>query len=84
MKDSCGLESLKEVIESTNRLITALRPYIQVHVNLREASPSPQNPPPKKFSIQSKLAKKKLTKMSESEDSSSTNEEDNCLTLGQS
>ena len=41
IKDSCGLESFKVTIEGSNNFITTLRPYIQVHVTLREASPSP-------------------------------------------
>ena len=70
IKESCGPESFKKTIESTNNLITTLRPYIQGHVNLRETSPSPQKPPPKKVAIHSRPAKKKVTKMSKSENSS--------------
>ena len=76
VKESCGLESFKFVIETTDNLITTLRPYIQGHVNLREASPSPQKPAPKKVSGQSRQARKNVTKMSESEDSRTTDEED--------
>ena len=41
VKDSCGLESFKVPIEGSNNFITTLRPYIEGHVTLREASPSP-------------------------------------------
>ena len=42
VKESRGLKSFKFAIETTDNLITTVRPYIQGHVNLREASPSPQ------------------------------------------
>ena len=51
-------------------------------MNLREASPSPQKALPKKLVIHSRPTKEKVTKMSESEDSSSTDEEYNHLTRG--
>ena len=77
VKESRGLKSFKFAIETTDNLITTVRPYIQGHVNLREASPTPHKPAPKKVVSQSRLVKKKVTKMSELEDSSSTDEEDN-------
>ena len=43
VKESRGPESFKFAIETTDNLITTLQPYIQGHVNLREASPSPKN-----------------------------------------
>ena len=76
VKESCGLESIKFALETTDNLTTTLWPYIQGHVNLREASPSPQKPAPKKVSGQSRQARKNVTKMSESEDSRTTDEED--------
>ena len=76
VKESRGLKSFKFAIETTDNLITTVRPYIQGHVNLREASPSPQKPAPKKVSGQSRQARKNVTKMSESEDSRTTDEED--------
>ena len=82
VKESRGLKSFKFAIETTDNLITTVRPYIQGHVNLREASPTPHKPAPKKVVSQSRLVKKKVTKMSELEDSSSTDEEDNHSTSG--
>ena len=49
---------------------------------MREASPSPPKQAPRKVASQSRARKKKVTKMSESEDSSSTEEEDNRSTPG--
>ena len=82
VKESCGPASFRFSIESTDNLITTLRPYIQGHVNLRETSPSPQKPASRKVVSQSRPPKKKVTKMSESEDSSSRNEEDHRSTPG--
>ena len=72
----------KFTIETTDNLIATLRPYIQGHVNLREASPSQQITTPKKIVSQSRSARKKVKKMSESEDSISIDEEDNHSTPG--
>ena len=83
VKESCGPESFKFAIETTDNLITTLQPYIQGHVNLREASPSPQKSAPKKTANQSRPTRKKVTKMSKSEDSRSTDEEDNRSTPGE-
>ena len=77
VKEACGPESFRFAIESTDNLITTLRPYIQGHINMREASRSPQKQAPRKVASQSRPRKKKVTKMSKSEDSSSTKEEDN-------
>ena len=74
-------ESLRFTIESTDNLITTLQPYIQGHINMREASWSQQKQAPRKVTSQSRPPKKKVTKMSESEDSSSTEEEDHRSTL---
>ena len=41
VKDLCGPKSFKVAIETTTNMITTLRPYIQGHVSLKEASPSP-------------------------------------------
>ena len=41
VKESCGSKSFKVAIDIANNLITTLRPYIQGHVSLKEASPSP-------------------------------------------
>ena len=41
VKESCGPESLRFGIESTENLITTLRPYIHGHIKMREASTSP-------------------------------------------
>ena len=59
-----------------------LGPYIQGHMTLREPSPSPVKMAPKKMANQSRPAKKKVTKMSEFESSSSTNDEEMRATLG--
>ena len=77
VKESCGPKSIKFAIETIENLITTLRPYIQGHVNLREASLSPQKPASNKVANQSRPARKKVAKMLESEDSSSIDEEDN-------
>ena len=82
VKESCGPESFKFAIETIDNLITILRPYIQGHVNLREASPSQQKSAPKKTVNQSRSARKKVTNMSELENSNSTDEEDNRSTPG--
>ena len=42
VKESCGPESFRFAIDSTDNWITTLRPYIQGHVKMREASPSPE------------------------------------------
>ena len=60
VKDSCGPESFKVSIETSNNLITTLRPYIQGHVTLREPSPSPIMVAPRKVANQSRPAKKKV------------------------
>ena len=82
IKDACGPESFRFAIESSDNLITTLRPYIQGHINMREASPSPPKQAARKVATQSRPKKRKVTKMSESEDSSSTEEEDNRSTPG--
>ena len=82
VKDSSGPESFKVAIETSNNLITTLRLYIQGHVTLREPSPSLVKVAPRKVANQSRHVKKKVTKMSEFESSSSTNDEEMRATLG--
>ena len=38
VKEACGPESFRFAFESTDNLITTLQPYIQGHINMREAS----------------------------------------------
>ena len=76
VNDSCDPESFKVAIETSQNLITTLRPYIQGHITLRDASPAPVKAPQKGSKMQSRLAKKKITKMSESESSSSMDDEE--------
>ena len=80
VKDSCGPEPFKVAIETSNNLITTLRPYIQGHMALRE--PSPVKVAPKKVANQSRPPKKKISKRFESESSCSTNDEETQATLG--
>ena len=63
VKESCGLESFKLTLETSQNLIITLRPYIQGHITLRDASPSPVKAPKKVSKVQSRLGKKKMTKM---------------------
>ena len=76
VKESCGPESFKLALETSQDLIIALRPYIQGHITLRDASPSPIKAPKKVVMVQSRWGKKKMTKMSDSESSSSTEDEE--------
>ena len=48
VKKSCGPESIKLNLESSLNLIVTLRPYIQGHKSLRDASPSLVKRTPKK------------------------------------
>ena len=86
LKDSCGPESFRNAIETGSNLITTLRPYIQGHVNLKAASLSPIKAPSKKSAVQSKPQskppKKKVTRMSDSETSSSTEDDEARSTPG--
>ena len=82
VKESCGPESFRLAIEQSNNLITTLRPYIQGHVSLKEHSPSPVKAAPKKVHVHSRPARKKVTKLSESEASSSTDDEEATTTPG--
>ena len=75
VKDSCGQESFKIAIETTNKvLITILRSYIQGHVTLKKASPSPIKVAPKKIATQSRPTK--------IESSSATDDEEAWTTPG--
>ena len=76
MKDSCRPESFKNDIETSTNLITTLRPYIQRHVNLKAASLSLVKAPTKRFAVQSRLPRKKLTRLSYSESSSFTEDDE--------
>ena len=82
LKDSCGPESFRNAIKTGSNLITTLRPYIQGHVNLKAASLSPIKAPTKKVGVQSKPQKKKVTRMSDSESSSSTEDDEARSTPG--
>ena len=82
VKESCGPESFKLALETSQNLIITLRPYIQGHITLRDASPSPVKAPKKASKVQSRPAKKKMTKMSDSESSSSTEDEETRATPG--
>ena len=84
VKYSCGPESFKVAIETANNLITTLRPYIQGHVSLKEASPSPIKVAPIRPTAHLRPVKKKVTKMFESKSSSSIDDEDDRTTPGQS
>ena len=57
VKKSCGPESFKLDLESSQNLIVTLRPYIQGHITLRDASSSPAKAPAKASKVQSRLAK---------------------------
>ena len=76
VKDSYGPESFKITIETSQNLITTLRPYIQGHITLRDVSPTSVKAPQKGSKRQSRPAKKKMAKMLESDSSSSTDDED--------
>ena len=76
MKDSCVPKSFRNAIETSTNLITTLRPYIQGHVNLKAASLSPIKPPIKKSAVQSRPQKKKVMRISDSESSSLTEDDE--------
>ena len=82
VKKCCGPESFKLDLESSQNLIVTLRPYIQGHITLRDASPSPVKSPKKVSKVQSRPTKKKMTKMSNSESSSSTEDGETRATPG--
>ena len=63
VKKSYGHESFKVDLESSQNLILTLRPYIQGHISLRDASPSPVKAPKKASKVQSRPRKRKITKM---------------------
>ena len=79
---SCGPESFKLDLESSQNLIVTLRPYIQGHKNLRDASSSPVKAPKKVSKVQLRPAKRKISKMSDSDSSSSTEDEETRATPG--
>ena len=82
VKKSCGPESFKLDLESSQNLIVTLRPYIQGHKNLRDASSSPVKAPKKVSKVQLRPAKRKISKMSDSDSSSSTEDEETRATPG--
>ena len=82
VKDSSDPESFKVAIKTSKNLITTLGPYIQGHITLRDVSPSPMKAPQKVSKMWSRPAKKKVSKMSESESSSSTDDEETRATPG--
>ena len=82
VKKSCGPESFKLDLESSKNLIVTLRRYIQCHISPRDASPSLVKAPKKACKVQSRPGKKKITKMSNSDSSSSTKDEETRATLG--
>ena len=63
VKESCGPESFKLALETSQNLIITLRPYIQGHITLRDASLSPVKAPKKFCKVQSRPRKKKMTKL---------------------
>ena len=71
VKTSCGLESFGKYLEVSQNLIVTLRLYIQGHVTLKKPSPTPVKAPKKTSKVQSRPAKKRPTKMSDSDSSSS-------------
>ena len=75
VKKSCGPESFKLDLESSQNLIVALRPYIQGHISLKDASPSPVKAPKKVSKVQSRPGKRNISKMSDSDSSSSAKDE---------
>ena len=82
VKESRGPESFQKNLESSQNLIFTLRPYIKGHITLRVPCPSPVKAPRKTAKVQSRPAKKKTTKMSDSDSSSSTKDEDTKGTPG--
>ena len=86
VKYSCSPESFNIAIETTNNLITTLTSYIHGHVTLTEGSPSLIKVAPKRVATHSRpaIGKKKVTKMYESESSSSIDDEEAQTTQGQS
>ena len=82
VKESCGPETFRKDLESSQNLIVTLRPYIQGHVTLKEYSPSPVKAPKKKSKVQSKPAKKKSAKLSDTDSSSSTEDDETRATPG--
>ena len=82
VKKSCRPESFKLDLESSQNLIVTLRSYIQGHISLRDASPSQVMAPRKVSKVQSRLGKEKITKMSDFDSSSSTEDEETRATPG--
>ena len=73
---SCGLESFKLDLDSSQHLIVTLRPYIQGHKSLRDALPSPVKTPHKVSKVQLRPGKRKITKMLDSDSSCSVEDEE--------
>ena len=61
VKKSCGPETFKIDLDNSLNLIVTLRPYIQGHKRLRDASPSPVKAPKKVSTVQSRPAKRKIS-----------------------
>ena len=76
LKESCGPESFRKDLQSSQNLIVTLRPYIQGHMSPREPSLSPVKVTKKRTKVQSKPAKRKPTKMSDSNSSSESEDDD--------
>ena len=82
VKESCGPEVFKKALDNSQNLIVTLRPYIQGHVTLRDEEPSHLKATKKVSKVQSRPAKKKTTKMSDTDSTSENEEEDNKGTPG--
>ena len=79
---SCGVEYFKLHLESSQILIVTLRPYIQGHISLGNSSPSPVKAPKKVSKVQSRLGKRNISKMLDSDSSSSAEDEETRATSG--
>ena len=71
VKKSCGPETFKIDLKDSLNLIVTFRPYIQGHKILRNGSPSPAKAHKKVSKVQSRLTKRKISQLSDSDSSSS-------------
>ena len=76
VKESRGPESFQKNLESSQNLIVTLRPYIQGHITVRVHFPSLVKAQKRIAKVQSRPAKKKTSKKSDFDPSSSTEDEE--------
>ena len=62
-------------VRQREHLIVTFKPYIQGHISLKDASPSPVKAPKKVSKVQSRPGKRNISKMSDSDSSSSAKDE---------